>query len=101
MLAKPFIKWVGGKSQLLEEIREKLKINCEELKEKGISEEKDFAILTNILTQAWSGHSVKEYKNLKGLKKENLRDNMTNMELVLNMLAETSSTEISKSKKEK
>ena len=73
----------------------------DELKEKGISEAKDFAILTNILTQAWSGHSVKEYKNLKGLKKENLRDNMTNMELVLNMLAETSSTEISKSKKEK
>ena len=59
------------------------------------------AILTNILTQTWSGYSVKEYKNLKGLKKENLRDNMTNMELVLNMLAETSSTEISKSKKEK
>ena len=73
----------------------------DELKEKGISEAKDFAILTNILTQAWSGHSVNEYKNLKGLKKENLRDNMTNMELVLNMLAETSSTEISKSKNEK
>ena len=73
----------------------------DELKEKGISEAKDFVILTNILTQVWSGHSVKEYKNLKGLKKENLRDNMTNMELVLNMLAETSSTEISKSKKEK
>ena len=73
----------------------------DELKEKGISEGRDFAILTNILTQAWSDYSVKEYKNLKGLKKENLRDNMTNMELVLNMLAETSSTEISKSKKEK
>ena len=73
----------------------------DELKEKGISQAKDFAILTNILTQAWSGYSVKEYKNLKGLKKENLRDNMTNMELVLNMLAETSSTEISKSKKQK
>jgi len=70
----------------------------DELKEKGISASKDFAILTNILTQAWSGYSVKEYKSLKGLKKENLRDNMTNMELVLNMLAETSSTEISKSK---
>ena len=70
----------------------------DELKHKGISEGKDFAILTNILTQAWSGYSVKEYKNIKGLKKENLRDNMTNMELVLNMLAETSSTEISKSK---
>ena len=73
----------------------------DELKEKGISASKDFAILTNILTQDWSGYSVKEYKNLKGLKKENLRDNMTNMELVLNMLAETSSTEISKSKKRK
>ena len=73
----------------------------DELKHKGISEGKDFAILTNILTQAWSGYSVKEYKNIKGLKKENLRDNMTNMELVLNMLAETSSTEISKSKNSK
>lgn len=73
----------------------------DELKEKGISEGRDFAILTNILTQAWSGYSIKEYKNLKGLKKENLRDNMTNLELVLNMLAETSSTEISKSKNHK
>ena len=73
----------------------------DELKEKGISSSRDFAILTNILTQTWSGYSVKQYKNLKGLKKENLRDNMTNMELVLNMLAETSSTEISKSKKER
>ena len=71
---------------------------ADELKEKGIKNGKDFAILTNILTEAWSGYSVKEYKNFKGLKKENLRDNMTNMELVLNMLAETSSTEISKSK---
>ena len=73
----------------------------DELKEKGINSGKDFAILTNILTQAWSGYAVKEYKDLKGLKKENLRDNMTNMELVLNMLAETSATEISKSKKQK
>ena len=73
----------------------------DELKNKGINSGKDFAILTNILTQTWSGYSVKDYKNLKGLKKENLRDNMTNMELVLNMLAETSSTEISKSKTEK
>lgn len=70
----------------------------DELKQKGINSRKDFAILTDMLTQTWSGYSVKEYKNLKGLKKENLRDNMTNMELVLNMLAETSSTEISKSK---
>ena len=72
----------------------------DELKRVGINESKDFAILTNMLTQIWSGYSVKEYKNLKGLKKENLRDNMTNMELVLNMLAETSSTEISKSNNE-
>lgn len=69
----------------------------DELKRVGVNQNKDFAILTNMLTQVWSGYSVKEYKNLKGLKKENLRDNMTNMELVLNMLAETSSTEISKS----
>ena len=68
----------------------------DELQRCGINSQKDFAILTNILTQTWSGYSVKEYKNLKGLKKENLRDNMSNMELVLNMLAETSSTEISK-----
>ncbi len=73
----------------------------DELKRVGVSKNKDFAILTNMLTQVWSGYSVKEYKNLKGLKKENLRDNMTNMELVLNMLAETSSTEISKSTNER
>ena len=68
----------------------------DELQRTGINSQRDFAILTNILTQTWSGYTVKEYKNFKGLKKENLRDNMTNMELVLNMLAETSSTEISK-----
>lgn len=72
----------------------------DELKRVGINKAKDFAILTNMLTQIWSGYSIKEYKDLKGLKKENLRDNMTNMELVLNMLAETSSTEISKSNNE-
>ncbi len=69
----------------------------DELKRTGINRTNDFAMLTNILTQTWSGYTVKEYKELKGLKKENLRDNMNNMELVLNMLAETSSTEISKS----
>ena len=68
----------------------------DELKRDGINKNKDFAILTNILTKVWSGYDVKEYKQLKNLKKENLRDNMTNMEIVLNMLAETSSTEISK-----
>ena len=72
----------------------------DELKNKGIKNGSDFAILTNLLTKIWSGYSVKEYKELKNLKKENLRDNMTNTELVLNMLAEVSSTEISKSKNE-
>ncbi len=70
----------------------------DELKHKGIEKSNDFASLTNLLTKVWSGFSVKEYKEYKGLTKENLRDNMTNMELVLNMLAEVSSTEISKSK---
>ena len=58
----------------------------------------EFAILTDIITQAWSGKSVKEYKQHKDLKTENLRDNMTNLELVLNMLAEATTTEISKEK---
>lgn len=62
----------------------------------GISDQKDFAALTNILTQAWSGKSVQQYKKLKNLKKENLRDNMTNTELALNLLAEVSTTELSK-----
>ena len=70
----------------------------DELKNNGIKSGKDFAILTDTLTKIWSDYSVKEYKELKGLKKENLRDNMTNMELVLNMLAEVTSTEISKSR---
>ncbi|MCM1400320.1 MAG: hypothetical protein NC225_12665 [Clostridium sp.] len=62
----------------------------------GITESKQYAILTDILTAAWSGKKVREYKELKGLHKENLRDNMTNTELVLNQLAEISTTEISK-----
>ena len=69
----------------------------DELKNNGIESSKDFAMLTELLTKVWSGYSTKEYKSYKGLTKENLRDNMTNMELVLNMLAEVSSTEISKS----
>ena len=69
----------------------------DELKNNGIESRKDFAMLTDLLTKTWSGYSTKEYKSYKGLTKENLRDNMTNMELVLNMLAEVSSTEISKS----
>ncbi len=69
----------------------------DELKENGIESSKNFAMLTDLLTKTWSGYSTKEYKSYKNLTKENLRDNMTNMELVLNMLAEVSSTEISKS----
>jgi len=69
----------------------------DELKNNGIKDGKDLAILTDTLTKIWSDYSVKEYKQLKGLTKENLRDNMTNMELVLNMLAEVTATEISKS----
>ena len=61
-----------------------------------MEDSRDFAILTNDLPKAWSGLTVQEYKELKGLKKENLRDNMTTLELVLNMLAEATTTEISK-----
>ena len=73
----------------------------DELKNNGIESSKEFVDLTNLLTKICSGYSVKEYKSYKGLTKESLRDNMTNMELVLNMLAEVSSTEISKSSDEK
>jgi hypothetical protein len=58
----------------------------------------EYAILTNEITKTWSGFTTKEYKDYKNLKKENLRDNMTNLELVFNMLAEASTTEISKKK---
>ena len=73
----------------------------DELKNNGVESGKEFANLTDLLTKTWSGYTTKEYKNYKGLTKENLRDNMTNMELVLNMLAEVTSTEISKSNEEK
>ena len=86
--------WINQRLQTIE-IRKEL---TDEWKARGIELEKDDAILTNEMTKAWSGLSVKEYKNLKGLKKENLRDNMTNIELVLNMLAEVTTTAISKSK---
>jgi len=62
----------------------------------GVKEGCEYAILTDEITRAWTGMTTREYKNLKDLKKENLRDNMTNLELVLNMLAETATTEISK-----
>lgn len=66
---------------------------------RGVTQEKDYAILTNEMTKAWSGMSVQEYKKLKGLRKENLRDNMTNIELILNMLAEVTTTELSQKEK--
>ncbi len=72
-----------------------------EWQDKGITQEKDYAILTNEMTKAWSGMSIQEYKKLKGLKKENLRDNMTNIELVLNMLAEVTTTGLSKNENPK
>lgn len=85
-------EWINQRLRTIE-IRKKL---TDEWRERGITENIDFAILTNDLTQAWSGMSVKEYKAFKGLTKENLRDNMTDVELVLNMLAEVSTTALSK-----
>jgi len=67
----------------------------------GLKKGQQFATLTDIVTQAWSGKTVKQFKQHKDLKKENLRDNMTNRELVLNMLAEATTTEISKEKNPK
>ena len=68
---------------------------------RGVKKGLEYAILTNEIIKAWAGFSTKEYKDFKNLKKENLRDNMTNLELVLNMLAETSTTELSKKQKPK
>ena len=84
--------WINQRLQTIE-MRKEL---TDEWKKRGVESEKDYAILTNEMTKAWSGLTVKEYKEKKGLKKENLRDNMTNIELVLNMLAEVTSTAISK-----
>ena len=89
--------WINQRLQSIE-MRKEL---TDEWKACGIEQERDYAILTNEMTKAWSGLTVKEYKQLKGLKKENLRDNMTNIELVLNMLAEVSTTAISKAKEPK
>ena len=85
-------KWINQRIKSIE-VRKDL---TDEWDRSGITESRDFAILTNEITKAWSGKTVSEYKRHKGLKKENLRDNMTNMELVLNMLAEVTTTEISK-----
>ena len=87
--------WINQRLQTIE-MRKEL---TDEWKARGIEKEKEYAILTNEMTKAWSGLSVKEYKQKKGLKKENLRDNMTNIELVLNMLAEVTATSISKQEK--
>lgn len=87
--------WINQRLQTIE-MRKEL---TDEWKARGIEQEREYAILTNEMTKAWSGLTVQEYKQVKGLKKENLRDNMTNIELVLNMLAEVSTTAISKAKK--
>ena len=88
-------EWVNLRLKSIE-IRKDL---TDEWENRGVNEGLEFAILTNEITKAWTGMTTKEYKSLKNLKKENLRDNMTNLELVLNMLAETATTEISKTKK--
>ncbi|MCC7574032.1 Bro-N domain-containing protein [Candidatus Woesearchaeota archaeon] len=87
-------EWVNQRLKTIE-IRKEL---TDEWNRVGIKNQGDYAILTNEITKAWSGKSVKDYKKLKNLKKENLRDNMTNLELVLNMLAEVTTKEISKNK---
>ncbi|MCZ2478207.1 Bro-N domain-containing protein [Aquirufa antheringensis] len=83
--------WINQRLKSIE-VRKEL---TEEWKSRGLQEGVQFATLTDIITKAWSGKTTKEYKMLKGLKKENLRDNMTNTELILNMLAEASTKDIS------
>jgi len=90
-------EWVNQRLKSIE-IRKTL---TDEWEKRGVKEGLEFAILTDEITQAWAGLTTKQYKNLKRLKKENLRDNMTNLELVLNMLAETATTEISDKRKPK
>ncbi len=90
-------EWINQRLKSIE-VRKEL---TDEWDTKGVKKGLEYAILTNELTKAWAGLEVKDYKKLKGLKKENLRDNMSNLELVLNMLAEASTTEISKQKKPK
>jgi len=83
--------WINQRLKSIE-IRKEL---TDEWKKRGLKEGQQFATLTDIITKAWSDKTTKEYKILKGLKKENLRDNMTNTELILNMLAEASTKDIS------
>jgi len=89
--------WINQRLKSIE-IRKEL---TDEWKKRGLKEGVQFASLTDIITKAWSDKNTKEYKMLKGLKKENLRDNMTNTELILNMLAEASTKEISTATKPK
>jgi len=90
-------EWINQRLKSIE-VRKEL---TDEWDDRGVEKGLEYAILTNEITKAWSGFDVKNYKMLKGLKKENLRDNMSNLELVLNMLAEATTTEISKEKKPK
>jgi hypothetical protein len=90
-------EWINQRLKSIE-VRKEL---TDEWEERGVKKGGEYAILTDEITKAWSGLSVKEYKKHKDLKKENLRDNMTNLELVLNMLAEATTAEISKEKKPK
>ncbi|MCK5690508.1 hypothetical protein KAI87_14610 [Myxococcota bacterium] len=97
-LVKGYSKeWINQRLKSIE-VRKEL---TDEWSERGMRQGLEYAILTNELTKAWAGKDVREYKQHKGLKKENLRDNMSNLELVLNMLAEASTTEISKEKQPK
>lgn len=88
-------EWINQRLKSIE-VRKEL---TDEWEQRGVKEGLEYAILTDEITQAWAGKSVKAYKKFKGLKKQNLRDNMTNLELVLNMLAEASTAEISKKKR--
>ncbi len=88
-------EWINQRLQAIQ-VRKEL---TDEWQDRGITQGKEYAILTNEITRAWSGMNTQEYKRLKGLKKQNLRDNMSTTELVLNMLAETSTTDISKEEK--
>ena len=89
--------WINQRLKSIE-VRKEL---TDEWEKRGVQKGQEFAILTDEITKAWSGYSTKQYKNLKDLKKENLRDHMTNLELVLNMLAEATTSEISKEKNPK
>jgi len=90
-------EWINQRLKSIE-VRKDL---TDEWENRGIQKGQEFAVLTDEITKAWSGFSTKQYKNFKDLKKENLRDHMTNLELVLNMLAEATTTEISKEKNPK